>query len=65
LNSPEFSNNSIFYPCRFYNLGDFQELIVPSGVGFLFIFNDCKDAGGRAPTVGSLRDAGAVAEAEK
>jgi len=25
-------------------------------------FNDCKDAGGRAPKVGALGDAGAVAE---
>jgi hypothetical protein len=29
-----------------------------------FLF-DCTDAGGRAPTVGALGDAGAVAEAEQ
>ena len=27
--------------------------------------NDCMDAGGRAPTVGALGDAGAVAESTK
>jgi hypothetical protein len=27
--------------------------------------NDCKDAGGRAPTVGALGDAGAIAEVTK
>ena len=31
-----------------HTLGDFQEWIYPNCTGFLFTFNDCMDAGGRA-----------------
>ncbi len=43
-------------------LGDFDELLFRCKQAMGQITHDCMDAGGRAPTVGALGDAGAVAE---